>query len=75
MDDVRLDGAQRFVSDDHEDLLLLLQVDEVPEPGLLSQPEETRRSCDPGQLMGGRVKVRRVSVCVGVCLTLETSLG
>lgn len=37
MDDVRLDGAQRFVSDHDEDLLLLLQVDEVTEPRLLGQ--------------------------------------
>lgn len=38
MHDVRLDGAQGLVLDDEEDLLLLLQVDEVPEPGLLGQP-------------------------------------
>lgn len=37
MDDVRLYGAQRFVSDHDEDLLLLLQVDEVTEPRLLGQ--------------------------------------
>lgn len=35
VDDVCLDGAQGFVSDDDEDLLLLLQVDEVSEPRLL----------------------------------------
>lgn len=51
VDDVCLDGAQRFVSDDDEDLLLLLQVDEVSEPGLLGQSEGTRWSHDPGQLM------------------------
>lgn len=38
VDDVGLYGAQRFVSDHDEDLLLLLQVDEVTEPRLLSQP-------------------------------------
>lgn len=38
VDDVGLYGAQRFVSDHDEDLLLFLQVDEVPKPGLLSQP-------------------------------------
>lgn len=38
MDDVGLYGAQRFVSDHDKDLLLFLQVDEVPKPGLLSQP-------------------------------------
>lgn len=36
VDDVRLYGAERFVSDHDEDLLLLLQVDEVTEPRLLS---------------------------------------
>ena len=39
MDDVGFDGAQRLVLDDHENLLLLLQADEVPEPGLLGEPE------------------------------------
>lgn len=38
MDDVGLDGAERFVPDHDEDLLLLLQVDEVTEPRLLGQP-------------------------------------
>lgn len=38
VDDVRLYGAERFVSDHDEDLLLLLQVDEVTEPRLLGQP-------------------------------------
>lgn len=42
VDDVGLYGAQRFVSDHDEDLLLLLQVDEVTEPRLLSQPAEGR---------------------------------
>lgn len=37
MDDVGLYGAERFVSDHDEDLLLFLQVDEVTEPRLLSQ--------------------------------------
>lgn len=37
MDDVGLYGAERFVSDHDEDLLLLLQVNEVAEPRLLSQ--------------------------------------
>ena len=32
VDDVSLDGAEGLVSDHHEDLLLLLQVDEVAEP-------------------------------------------
>lgn len=38
MDDVGFDGAQGLVLDDQEDLLLLLEADEVPEPGLLGQP-------------------------------------
>ena len=42
VDDVCLDGAEGFVSDHHEDLLLLLQADEVPEPRLLRQSGETR---------------------------------
>lgn len=50
VDDVGLDGAQRFVSDHHEDLLLFLQVDEVPKPGLLGQsaPRRHRTSGDTG---------------------------
>ena len=42
--DVSLDGAERLVSDDHEDLLLLLQADEVAEPRLLRQPGETQHT-------------------------------
>lgn len=37
VDDVCLDGAQGFVSDDDEDLLLLLEVDEITKPRLLGQ--------------------------------------
>lgn len=37
VDDVGFYGAERFVSDHDEDLLLFLQVDEVTEPRLLSQ--------------------------------------
>ena len=44
VDDVSLDGAERLVSDDHEDLLLLLQADEVAEPRLLRQPGETQHT-------------------------------
>lgn len=40
MDDVGLYGAERFVSDHDEDLLLFLQVDEVTEPRLLGQSAE-----------------------------------
>lgn len=39
MDDVRLDRAEGLVTDQHKDLLLLLQADKVAEPGPLSQPE------------------------------------
>lgn len=38
MHDVGLDGAERFVPDHSEDLLLLLQADEVTKPRLLGQP-------------------------------------
>lgn len=38
MDNVSFDRTQRFVSDNHKDLLLLLQANEVPKPGLLGQP-------------------------------------
>lgn len=38
MDNVSFDRTQRFVSDNHKDLLLFLQADEVPKPRLLSQP-------------------------------------
>lgn len=37
VDDVGLDGAERLVSDQNEDLLVFLQADEVTEPGPLSQ--------------------------------------
>lgn len=37
MNDVSLDGAERLVFDDNEDLLLLLQVDEITKPGLLGK--------------------------------------
>lgn len=37
MDDVSLDGAEWFVSNQNKDLLLLLQADEVTEPGPLGQ--------------------------------------
>ncbi len=43
MNDICLYGAERFVSDHDEDLLLFLQVDEVTKPGLLSQPTERRQ--------------------------------
>jgi hypothetical protein len=43
--DVSLDGAQGLVFDDHKDLFLLLQVDEVPKPGLLGQ-SGWGRGCD-----------------------------
>lgn len=39
VDDVRLDRAEGLVTDQHKDLLLLLQADKVAEPGPLSQPE------------------------------------
>lgn len=38
VDDVGFDGAQRLVLDDREDLFLLLQADEVPEPGPFGEP-------------------------------------
>lgn len=44
--DVSLDGAQRFVFNDHEDLLLLLQADKVPKPGLLGQPGQRETGCE-----------------------------
>lgn len=39
MDNVSLDGAERFVFNDYKDLLLFLQADEVPKPRPLSQSE------------------------------------
>ena len=42
MDDVGLDGAERLVFDDDEDLLLLLQVDEVTEPGFFGKSVKRR---------------------------------
>lgn len=40
LNDVRLDGAERLVFDDNEDLLLFFQVDEVTEPGFFGKPAE-----------------------------------
>lgn len=37
MDNVGFDRTQGFVSDHHEDLLLLLQANKVPKPRLFSQ--------------------------------------
>lgn len=37
LDNVSLDRAEGFVSDENEDLLLFLQTDEVPKPGPLGQ--------------------------------------
>lgn len=62
VNDVGLDGAERFVPDHDEDLLLFLQVDEVSEPGLLGQPAGE----DGVRLQDGS---RGYSVyCVCVCL-------
>lgn len=46
LNDVCLDGAERLVSDDDEDLLLFFQVDEVTKPGFFGKSdggEKTRR--------------------------------
>lgn len=37
LDDVCLDGAERLVFDDNEDLLLFFQVDEVTKPGFFGK--------------------------------------
>lgn len=37
LNDVRLDGAERLVFDDDEDLLLFFQVDEVTKPGFFGK--------------------------------------
>lgn len=50
MNDVSLDGAQGLVLDHHKDLLLLLQVDEVPKPRFLGQPRQSR-DCHDGDVM------------------------
>lgn len=44
MDDVRLDGAERLVSNHNKDLLFFLQADEVTEPGLLGQPAKKKKN-------------------------------
>ena len=63
MHDVRLDGAQGLVPNHDEDLLLLLQVDEVPEPRLFRQPaggeggeREREREGREGERKGNREK-------------------
>lgn len=43
LNDVRLDGAERLVFDDNEDLLLFFQVDEVTEPGFLGKSKGINR--------------------------------
>lgn len=52
MNDVSLDGTQGLVLDHHKDLLLLFQVDEVPEPRFLGQPRQSR-GCHDGDVMPG----------------------
>lgn len=37
LNDVCFDGAERFVSDDNEDLLFFFQVDEVTKPGFFGK--------------------------------------
>ena len=66
VDDVGLDGAEWFVSDHDEDLLLLLQVNEVTKPRLLSQSEREREDgleC----LISKRLGVRSVGVLLTLC--------
>lgn len=43
LNDVGLDGAERFISDDDEDLLLFFQVDEVTKPGFFGKSAEKKR--------------------------------
>jgi len=57
VDDVGLYGAERFVSDHDEDLLLLLQVDEVPKPRLLSQ--SARKKGKDAPILHPRLDARR----------------
>lgn len=38
LNNVGLDGAERLVFDDNEDLLLFFQVDEVTKPGFFGKP-------------------------------------
>lgn len=44
LNDVRLDGAERLVSDDDEDLLLFFQVDEVTKPGFFGKSAKGENS-------------------------------
>lgn len=43
LNDVCLDGAERLVSDDDEDLLLFFQVDEVTKPGFFGKSAEKKK--------------------------------
>lgn len=56
LNDVRLDGAERLVFDDDEDLLLFFQVDEVTKPGFF------------GKSVGGKDKKKK-AVCQLILLT------
>lgn len=47
VDNVCLYGAQRLVSDHNEDLLLLFQINEVTEPGLLCQSAQRHNTLPP----------------------------
>lgn len=59
LDDVCLDGAERLVFDDNEDLLLFFQVDEVTKPGFFGksvkkqQQQFVYRSAALGKWKGG----------------------
>lgn len=43
LNDVGLDGAERLISDDDEDLLLFFQVDEVTKPGFFGKSAEEKK--------------------------------
>lgn len=62
LNDVCLDGAERLVFDDNEDLLLFFQVDEVTKPGFF------------GKSVGKDEKEKTVSCIVLCCIHLVESV-
>lgn len=69
VDDVCLDGAQGFVSDDDKDLLLLLEVDEITKPRLLGQSGGGVWSHDAGQLTVSRRENEKWTWNVCLCVS------
>ena len=62
MDDVSLDGAQRLVFDQDEDLLLFIQVDEVTKPGFFGKSARRGENGRLTQLIKVHVLLKQITM-------------